>query len=74
MAYSLLAEGRSDAEVEQLDIAIGMIDDPAEEAIRELREHQEAMGMTFEDPDAPVAAAGNGDGLPAWMTRDQDLG
>ena len=45
--------------MEQLDIEIGMIDDPAEEAVRELRRHQEVMGIHFDNPDAPVAADPN---------------
>jgi hypothetical protein len=32
-----------------------MVTSPEEIALAELRKHQEAMGMTFEDPDAPVA-------------------
>lgn len=59
MAYSTLAENRDETQLEQLDIEIGMIDDPAEEAVRELRKHQEVMGMHFDNPDAPVAADPN---------------
>jgi hypothetical protein len=55
VAYATLAEGRSDDELEELDIAIGMLRDPADEARKALREHQEATGMVFGDPDAPVA-------------------
>lgn len=60
----MLAEGRSGDELEELDIAIGMVADPEEEALDALRAHQEAMGMTFEDPAAPVAGDGKlpGDG------------
>jgi len=33
-----------------------MAESPEAEAMRALREHQEAMGMKFADPDAPVMA------------------
>lgn len=48
-----------------------MADDPAEEALDALRDHQEAMGMTFENPDAPVGTADTG--IPAWMQRDEEI-
>lgn len=51
-----MADGRDEQGIEELDIAIGMTEDPAAEAIAALRAHQEEMGMRFEDPDAPVAA------------------
>ena len=51
-----------------------MKDDPAEEALEALRQHQEAMGMTFEDPDAPVEGTAGPDDLPRWMTEDEELG
>jgi hypothetical protein len=41
--------------LEQFDEEIGMVTDPAEWAREELRRHQEEAGMTFDDPDAPVA-------------------
>lgn len=50
------AQGKSERELEELDISLGMRQDPAQDAIEALRAHQEAMGMRFEDPDAPVAA------------------
>lgn len=43
--------------MEELDIALGMIIDPADEAREALRRYQEEIGMVFEDPDAPVAAS-----------------
>lgn len=55
MAYSILAENKNEQELETLDAEIGMIEDPAEEARQELRKHQAAMGMVFENPDAPVS-------------------
>jgi hypothetical protein len=49
-----------------------MTDDPAQEAIRELREHQRKSGIEFENPDAPVAAPAQ-EGIESWMTADEDL-
>jgi len=40
--------------VEQLDIEIGMVANPEAEAIAQLRAHQEAAGITFDNPDEPV--------------------
>lgn len=60
-----MAEGRSDEELEQLDIGLGMITNPEEEALAELRRHQAEAGITFEDPDAPVAGTGSED--LGWM-------
>lgn len=48
-----------------------MREDPAAEAMAALREHQEALGMTFADPDAPVTVAD--DGTPAWMLNDEEF-
>ncbi len=55
VAYATLAEGRDENELEELDMALGMITDPADVAKAALREYQQEMGMVFEDPDAPVA-------------------
>ena len=52
----MLAEGRDEEGLEELDIKLGMISDPEQEALAALRRHQEEMGMQFEDPAAPVAA------------------
>lgn len=73
VAYSVMAEGRSTEELEELDGQIGMTESPEQEALRALREHQEAAGMMFDNPDAPVAAAGNGDRIPGWMTADEEF-
>lgn len=54
MAYAILAEGRSEEELEELDGQIGMNEGPVAQALAELRKHQETMGMTFDDPEAPV--------------------
>jgi hypothetical protein len=54
VAYAVLAEGRDEEQLEELDFAIGMKESPEAEALRALREHQKAMGMVFENPDAPV--------------------
>lgn len=40
--------------LEQLDASLGMVSSPEEQALAALREHQEALGMTFENPQAPV--------------------
>jgi hypothetical protein len=40
-----------------------MTGDPAAEAVEELRRHQEAMGMAFENPDKVVPAEPSGDGM-----------
>lgn len=72
MAYSIRAEGLDDRELEALDIEIGMTEDPAGEAIEALRAHQEAQGMRFEDPEAPVTATRD-DGLESWMTTDEEV-
>lgn len=47
---------KTDEDLEELDIQIGMIDDPQEIALTALRKHQEELGMTFEQPGAPVPA------------------
>jgi hypothetical protein len=61
----------SDQEAGELDIAIGLREDPADEALAALREHQEAMGMKFSDPDAEVSSPDSG--VPGWMTRNEEL-
>ncbi len=54
VAYATLAENRDDDELEELDIALGMVVNPEDEAIANLRAYQAQMGLTFEDPDAAV--------------------
>jgi predicted NUDIX family NTP pyrophosphohydrolase len=54
----MLAENRSPEELEELDIRLGMVPDPEEEALAALRAHQEETGMKFENPDAPVGGDG----------------
>ena len=66
VAYSIRAEGLSEAELGELDIMIGMAEDPAEDALAALREHQEAAGITFADPDAPVYAEPGAGGDESW--------
>jgi hypothetical protein len=63
----MLAEGRGEEELEQLDISLGMVPSPEEEALKALRAHQEAIGMTFENPDEPV----HGDSK--WAAPDGDF-
>jgi hypothetical protein len=67
-----MAEGRDDAGLEELDIALGMAADPAGDAMAALRAHQEAAGLRFADPDAPVAAPDRED-IPGWMTQDEEF-
>jgi hypothetical protein len=50
-----------------------MAADPAAEALAALRAHQQAAGMQFDSPDAPVAAPDRGDGVPGWMTADEEF-
>ena len=54
VAYATLAENRDEDAMEELDIALGMIRDPEDEAKRALREYQETMGMEWDE--TPVAA------------------
>jgi hypothetical protein len=56
VAYAVATDGLDDEERERFEMEIGMAEDPAEAAIAELRAHQEAAGMHFDNPDAPVEA------------------
>lgn len=47
-----------------------MTEDPASSARAALRAHQEAAGMVFDDPDAPVAGTEPDDGMEPWMRGD----
>lgn len=67
VSYSVMAEGRDEAGLETLDVQLGMTEDPDSAAMADLRAYQEQMGMTFEDPDAPVAGQAPDDGLEDWM-------
>jgi hypothetical protein len=60
VAYAIMAEGRSTDELEELDIAVGMIEDPAEVAMEAFRAHQAAMGM-------PVS-----EGMPTLLDDNKD--
>jgi hypothetical protein len=64
VAYSVLAEGLDSKELDELDIAIGMVEDPADKAIEALRAHQEAQGMEWDD--TPVPAPPGEDTLGPW--------
>lgn len=44
----------SQDEAQQFDEEIGMRADPEKVALEALKAHQEAEGMVFENPDAPV--------------------
>jgi len=54
----------------ELDYQIGMAGSPEAEALRALREHQEAMGMAFDNPGGRVAVPDQED-VPGWMLRDE---
>lgn len=55
VAYSFQAEHMTAEEEEDFQERIGMRRDPEQWAKEQLAAHQEAVGMTFTDPDAPVA-------------------
>lgn len=46
----MLAEGRNEDELTDLDITVGMITNPENEAMAMLRTWQQQQGITFEDP------------------------
>lgn len=50
-----------------------MTEDPEQVALEQLRRHQEETGIVIKDPDAPVAAPADGDRVPGWMTRDEEI-
>jgi hypothetical protein len=54
-------------EHEQFDAEIGQTENPEDVARAELKRYQEVMGMTYENPDTPVA------GQPG-TGRDEFLG
>ena len=56
MAYSIQVEKLTDEEREQFDGQIGMTENPEAVAREALLRHQREMGITFENPDAPVTA------------------
>lgn len=56
MAYATITAPMSPEEARKFDEDIGMRTSPESMARDALRKWQEAQGMTFEDPDAPVAA------------------
>jgi hypothetical protein len=59
-------------EAEKFEEDIGMRTSPEAVALAALRAHQEASGMAFDDPDAPVAAplGSRDEEIPgAWMGR-----
>lgn len=56
MAYATIADGMSAGDLREFEEKIGMRADPEKIALAELKAYQEAQGMKFENPDAPVAA------------------
>jgi hypothetical protein len=63
----MLAENRDEDGLEELDIALGMVSDPEQEALAALAAYQKEKGMVFENPDAPVA--GDGKMIGDWDGR-----
>jgi predicted NUDIX family NTP pyrophosphohydrolase len=57
---------QSDEELEQLDISLGQVTNPEEEALAALKAHQEETGMTFENPDEPVQPFGTQNPEALW--------
>jgi hypothetical protein len=51
-----MAEGMDAGQLEKFEEDIGMRTSPEAVAKAALRAHQQATGMAFDDPDAPVAA------------------
>jgi hypothetical protein len=54
VAYSIQVESMEDEEREKFDGDIGMTENPETAAREALQRHQREMGITFENPDAPV--------------------
>ena len=66
MAWSFLCDGcQGEDELEELEITVGMREDPREQALADLRAHQEAVGLVFENPDEPV--------LPPLGSQDEEF-
>ena len=57
-------------EEERFQEELGMRRDPEKEARQALRQYQEAMGMVFENPDAPVAP----DAKSVAQAEDEEIG
>jgi hypothetical protein len=54
VAYSIQVENMKDEEREKFDGDIGMTESAEEIARQDLARFQQEMGITFENPDAPV--------------------
>jgi hypothetical protein len=54
VAYSIQVEHMDAEQQEDFDGQIGQRENPEDVAREALKAHQEAAGMTFADPDAPV--------------------
>ena len=63
-------EGMNAEEAEQFESEIGMRPNPEADALAALRAYQEAQGIVFEDPDAPVAP----DAKSIAMAEDEEIG
>ncbi len=57
-------------QIEEFEEEIGMRFNPEKEALKALQEHQEASGIVFDHPDAPVGPDAKG----AALADDEELG
>lgn len=69
MTYSYCTQNMSPEEEEKFGEEIGMRHDPVADAKAQLAAYQEAMGITFDDPDKPVPPDAK---AVAWMA-DQEI-
>lgn len=70
MAAVTVMAGMDEEAAQAFEEEIGMRPDPVKDARAALRAYQEAQGMVFENPDAPVAP----DEKWLAMQEDQELG
>ena len=59
MAYAVLAEGRSQEELDELDADIGMTEGPEQVAMKELNAYREQMGLEPLPMPAPARHGGD---------------
>lgn len=57
-------------QLREFEEQIGMLPDPKKDALAALKAHQQAMGLTFENPDAPVAP----DAKSIAAAEDEEIG
>jgi hypothetical protein len=63
-------QGMDEDQVREFEEEIGMRANPVKDAREALLAYQEAQGITFENPDAPVAP----DAKSVAMAEDEELG